>query len=430
MSYRSELEKIESLFRKTYLIEDVGVIKLLCAAVIANRMPADPFWMFIAGPSGAGKTELITSLNKVVDIKALSTVTSKTFISGKKAKDGGESSLLHQIRNGILTFKDWTTMLSLPHEERQAIMSQFREIYDGTLTRSYGTGETIQWNGKLGLIAGVTSVIHMARELYAAMGERFVIYSMILPDRIEIARRSMGNIMTIKDQRAEIQDAMHYYLDTIIGYPTTIPKIDERMKEELLFLAEFSTRARSPVEREWKSPQKDITFVHPPEVPTRFSAQLMILASALQVLNEGPLLDIDRHIIFKIALDSISDTRRLAIRNLTKYEEVESSGLAARLNYPTNTTRRWLEDLNALEVVERIKTKGTADRWRMVEKYRVLVAKYENLKTEGRELTLETADPVTEEDVEAAILAKIEADATSAQSTLLSVERDAFSDHS
>jgi len=51
------------------LINDKGIIKVLAATVIANKLSADPVWLFIVTASGGTKTELIRGLAKIDGIK-------------------------------------------------------------------------------------------------------------------------------------------------------------------------------------------------------------------------------------------------------------------------------------------------------------------------------------------------------------------------
>ena len=280
-------EELEREVRDLYLIEDQGIVKLLCATVIANRMPVDPVWMFIVAPSGAGKTELINTLSKVTGIYPLSSVTAHTFISGQK-RTGVETSLLFVIKEGIITFKDFTSILSLQKDERAQVIGQLREIFDGAYSKTFGTGEKINWRGKIGLIGGVTTAIYVMREIYAVMGERFMMYAPILPDGLDMARRAMKNTRIIPEYRLKLQESFAHYLDQVVGTPTSvenIPSLSGKFMEELLKLAEFATRSRSPVDRSF-GPNKEITFIHPPEIPTRFSSQLQSLAMALMLMNE------------------------------------------------------------------------------------------------------------------------------------------------
>ena len=378
-------QKIEKLMREVYLIDDPGIIKLLCAVVIANRMPFDPVWLFLIAPSGGGKTELISAVNDVIGIYPISSLTSHTFISGLKKK-GQETSLLFKIQQGIVTFKDFTSILNINQEERKDIMGQLREIYDGSYVKHFGTGEEVRWKGKIGMIAGVTTVIYVARDLYAAMGERFIMYSLVVPDREEIAERAMRNVEIIQDKRDEIRLAFHSYLDEELGIPSEVPTINEELFQEIKHLAEFSTRARSPVERDFRSSTKEITFVHTPEMPTRFAAQLISLAKAFMMMNRGEIEDMDKQILYKIALDSITSTRRKAMQEAARHPIITTAGLATKANYPTQTVRRWLEDLNALEVMDRIK-KGSKDEWKIKEKYRKLIERFEGIQVLDTDLT-------------------------------------------
>lgn len=375
---------------ETYLIKDEGIIRLLCAIIIVNRLPLEPVWLFLVAPSGGGKTEFIRALFEVTGVYQLSSLTSNTFISGMK-RTGKETSLLFRIGSrGTILIKDFTSILNIHQDERRDIMGQLREIYDGSYTKHFGTGDSITWKGHIGLVAGVTTVIHVVRELYAAMGERFVMYSPVLPERMDIAERAMRNAEELEDKRKEIAEAMRMYLDEEIGVPTAIPKPPEDLFQEIKELAEFSTRARSPVERNWKGNQ-EITYVHIPEAPTRFGQQLLNLARALMILGQGSLQNIDRHILHKIALDSITSTRRQTLQELTRYEKVSTTGLANKLGYPTDTSRRWLEDLTALGMVNR-QMIGKEYHWTIKDNYRKVVERFEGIKPTDITLDFEEAD--------------------------------------
>lgn len=378
------LAEVEKLIRSVYLLSDPGVIKLLAAAVISHRLLADPVWCFIVGPSSGGKTELITALSEVKGIYPISSLTANTFISGQK-RLGKETSLLLKLTNHIISIKDFTTLLTTHKDTREEIMGQLREIYDGAYKKDFGTGDAVDWKGKVGLIAGVTTVIYIAKQLYSAMGERFVMYHLIQPDREAGTERAMDNADTIREKRQEIKIAFKEYLDNTVKIPERLPPLDPHLKAELIQLAEFSTRARSPIERDWRSSSKEMTFVHDPEMPFRFAMQLTTLAQALRVIDGGELNDTSRNILYKITLDSIDKQRRMCLQELTRYEKVETAGLATKLNYPTTSVRRWLEDLNALQLIDRIKS-GKADKWEIKPEYRKLMEKFEGIEMLNYEL--------------------------------------------
>jgi hypothetical protein len=122
-------------------------------------------------------------------------------------------------------------------EAKQEILGQLREIYDGYFSKSYGTGQDIVWQGKVGMISGVTSAIHQAREMYASMGERFIMYSLVQPPRKETARRAIGNTMDISIKRDEIQTVIKEYLDDSIEIPKNFPSITPEFENDILDLA-------------------------------------------------------------------------------------------------------------------------------------------------------------------------------------------------
>src|SRR3990167_10362788 len=201
------LAGLQEEIEKIYLVKDPHITKVMAASIVAHFLSSDPTWIVIVAPSGGAKSEFINLVCSMAwtppktdahphpeeqKVHALSTLTSKTFISGQKAV-GKDTSLLMQISNGIITFKDLTSLLSEQKDERAIIMAQLREIYDGKLAKSFGTGETIEWKGKITILAGSTYAIHSMKQSYTAMGERFIFYNMEQPGRYEAAERTMEN---------------------------------------------------------------------------------------------------------------------------------------------------------------------------------------------------------------------------------------------
>lgn len=408
------LRKLQDKIESVYLVKDPHITELMAASVLTHRLSSDPAWIIIVASSGGGKSEYINAISLCQGVYPLSSLTSRTFISGAKIT-GRETSLLNQIQNGIISFKDFTSLMSEQKDERAVIMAQLREIYDGKLAKSFGTGETIAWEGKITVIAGATFVIHTLKQTYTAMGERFLIYAMEQPERIEAARRAMENQEEGKmvEQRQMVAEAFKAYLDKEIVIPKTLPKISEELRNDLLALAELATRARSDVERNWRSPTQEITDAHPPEMPTRFAGQLQAFARAFMVisLNETGKEGLeDRHktILYKLALDSITKSRRMALQELAKYETIETAGMAIKMGFPTTTIRRWLEDLTALGIVEREKGGGNkGDRWKLLSKYRDIIQQFEGIKSVGNDLTEDNALVIPTVSKEEAIAAGI-----------------------
>jgi hypothetical protein len=93
------------------------LVDIALAVVVANRMTADPLWLFLVAPPSSGKTEIINSLRDVPDVYPLSSLTPQTFASGFERK-GVETSLLPRIDGKVITMKDFGTVLQMYREKR------------------------------------------------------------------------------------------------------------------------------------------------------------------------------------------------------------------------------------------------------------------------------------------------------------------------
>lgn len=375
--------------KKHILVPDDGLIKITLASVVANGLPGSPFWLFLVGPSSGGKTMTLSLMRKCPEIYPISTLTPNTFVSGDKKFRG----ILFELGGKILSFKDFTTILSTNEEARREIMGQMREIYDGEFSKSFGTGKQINWKGKVGFIAGVTSIIDMDREFNAALGERFVNYRLVMPGREEVGMLSLKNSSKNQEEQSnnleKAQDAFYKcVLAAQRAYDPTV-KISELLTEEqlkkLVRVADFATLARSPVIRE-RGATKDIIFKPTAEMPGRFAQQLNYAAIALMLINkangdkgEMKILDQDEKILWKIALDSIPHTRRVILQKLIEHGKLDTVFLATAMKYPTSVIRRNLEDLNMQGLVERIKA-GKSDKWQVVEYYGNIMKEFDDIK--------------------------------------------------
>lgn len=130
------------------------MIDMAMATYMANRLDADPVWIFFNGPPASSKTEILMSMKNHRETFFLSALTKNTFLSGKskKDKDTGEEkdcSLLPYMTGKLVVIKDFTTVLSLQKDARAEIYSQLREIYDGHFAKAFGAGDGRKsWDGK------------------------------------------------------------------------------------------------------------------------------------------------------------------------------------------------------------------------------------------------------------------------------------------
>lgn len=400
----TNISQLEEYIRQHFLVADAGIVRLICATVIANKLPGDPVWLLIVAPPSGLKTELISALDGTEDIYHLSSLTPQTLISGQKRYDT-ETSLLHKINHKILTFKDFTTILELNHNAREEILSQLREVYDGKYSKSFGTGLEEKWEGKIGFMAGVTDAIELHQGRISILGERFIQYRMKQPDREAAAEKGIENASRILEIREEMKTLFSNLIRDVV-IPEKMPELPDGLGREMIELSNFATIARAGVMRDPKD--REITYVFPAEMPVRFTKQLLQLARAFLVM--GRLEYVEQDILRQIAISSVPRNRRKVLLTLLKFRKsVDLTGkqtidknadefedmdvgneswitkdLALALDLPTTTTRRILEELNALGLVKRIgRVKGNNDAWELMPKYSTLLGKhYKNYDVE------------------------------------------------
>lgn len=388
------IEALEAEVKKVFLMVDDGIVALLCASVIANRMKLDPVWLMLIAASSGGKSELLNGLMGLKFVYPVSDLTVNSMASGFKGKPGEETSLLWKANYGILLFKDFTSILSKDKEAKKAIMAQFREIYDGRYDKTTGNGKNINWRGKIGAIAGATEMVYESLADMSAMGDRFIMYSMIQPPRLEVAKRMFQNNTDMTEKRQHIQNCFTAYITYVLENQSP-EKVDlgEELQDEIIRVADFGTRARSAVLTDFKTGMVD--FVPSPEMPMRVIAQLSNIATAFMIMkrarpdfameraeNKDKLEPKFRNVLYKIAMDSIPKKRRMALQALASYSDgVSSGGLAALLNYPTETVRKWFFALNGLEICERLKSGGrNGDQWVMRDEYRKIMQEFDKIR--------------------------------------------------
>lgn len=379
-------EEMEKVFNKWLLIPDEGILKFLTAFIFAHRISQSAIWAMIIGPSGGGKTEFLNAFKELGDIVPVSTVTPNTFLSGMPGS--GDASLLPHLTNKIMLQKDWTSFLSMQKDALAEIYSQLREIYDGAYTKIFGNGKKRAWNGKMSLLCASTQAVDITQQRYTHLGERFINYRIVMPDRKEVAYKSLHNNLCKEQMGKELQNAVVAFFKSFDGVDISsiIPELGPDLERELVDLSDFSTRARSGVIRD-TGMKKEVIFVPSQEMPTRFTQQLASLARGLMIINKGPLTELDKRILYKTALDSIPQTNKMVINIMAKGDEQTTSEIAADLGYPTETIRTYLENQAMLGICTRFGKKGTPDKWTLKGEFSSIIRHYEKV------------DLLTEEDI-------------------------------
>jgi hypothetical protein len=355
------------------LLADPRTLEIPLAALAAHRLPGDPVWLLMVAPPASLKTEIIALLSAVAGAFPLSELTSKTFASGLTIPGQDDPSLLGRLTNEILLLKDFTSVLEMRWEERQAILAQLREIFDGRFDKVWGTGKELHWRGRLGFLAGVTPVIDHHHSVMALLGARFILFRPGQPNRQEAAVRAIAN-----SGRGD-EGKTRQHLAGLVGafmaaLPPLVPTLTETDHQTLATLADYITRARSGVERDGY--RRELEYAPAPEMPARFGRQLASLARGLALVrHQATVTEVELKDVTRVALDSIPAVRRVVLKALLEHEgDLSTTTLRQQVQFGTTTVTRALEDLQSLELVTCDgQGKGRPNRWSLHAEWRSLV---------------------------------------------------------
>jgi len=329
--------------------------------VASERLSGDPVWLLLISGAGTAKTETVQA-SCGAGALVISTIASEgALLSATKARDkvAATGGLLRKIgERGVLTIKDFTSILSADRNVRATVLAALREIYDGHWSRNVGSegGQTLEWRGRLVVIGAVTTAWDAAHAVIAAMGDRFVLLRINSHvGRLACGKQAICNTGSEDVMRAELAAAIG---DLVTQAAIGDLQLSEQEQENLLRAADLVTLVRTPVERDFRG---DVIDAHAPEMPTRFTKQLA------QIVRGGIAIGMTRERAMRLALrcarDSIPPLRLEILINVAAGPS-STNDVSKRLNRPWTTVKRELDALTVLGIVER------ADKdWRISESF-------------------------------------------------------------
>jgi hypothetical protein len=282
----STIEETLAVFDKWLIFKSRTPVYAMLGAVAANLLEGSPMWLGLVGPPSSAKTELLNSISLLPNVVQAATLTAAALLSGTPKNQraaGAKGGLLRQINTfGIIALKDFTSILAMHPETRAELLAALREIFDGHWTRHLGTdgGRTLAWNGKVGLLFGVTPVIDTFHSVNSAMGDRF-----LLARLAPIARRQIT--YSLKHRRAATAVMRKELAEAVVRLfaarrleprPITDDEI-ERLTPIILRVV----RLRGAIERDRRT--RELEMVLGAEGPARLTLALEQLLAGLDTLG-------------------------------------------------------------------------------------------------------------------------------------------------
>lgn len=353
-------EEVYAAYEKYILVKERSVIDLMYGAVIANRLPGDPIWLFMIAPPGGSKTEFIMSIDTAPLIYTLTSLSSKTLVSGSMGPGGSDPSLLPLLDGRVLTIKDFTTILKQPKLDKDAIFGVLRDAYDGKIDWAFGNGLQKRYVSHFGIVAGVTPAIELETESDSILGERFLRYNMPHyteeEEQREIIKRAIKNTANEDEVRAALKEIGNRVLNYNFR---NVPSLPDDIFEKIVSLAQWTAIMRGYVNR-----QKYTDLVtHKPfaEVGTRLAKQLTKLSMGISMFRREE--EISEHvyskIITKVARSTAPSRNESVLHYLYKQKTPKQVAEIARaVGLPSGTISLVLDNLVMLNALEKVMIEG------------------------------------------------------------------------
>lgn len=350
-----EFNEVIKIFEKNFVDPDMDAVRVAIASVLSFHLSESPVWMFLVAPASSMKTEIVNSMRYLPKTYSLGTLTPSTFLSGydqkgKKPKDKKATSLLHRLgKEAMLLNKDFTTLLSEKSENLVSVLSQLRDIYDGSTKKDFGTGETVEWEGKIGFLSGVTDAIDAKANLRTVFGERFLNYRLPSQNPHDIMNSLFNSHSKLRTNQEENAIAVRHYFNSInINTDVDEINIPLNIQTKVSNLAQFLIRARAGIPRDNFRGEREYDPV--PEGIARVGKQIILLIKCLAIMDKRSSVDMsDYRIVAKVGIDSVSK-QRISILNYllttTDSNKKNASAIAERIGYRKDSTMSLLRDLS------------------------------------------------------------------------------------
>jgi hypothetical protein len=317
------------------------------------------------------KTALLETLRDLPSVHCPDEFTQNTLISGKlddrisKREATNEqkvtkvpmpASLLNRIGSeGIVVLADFSTILGMDKNKRQAILSQLRRIYDGNFSREFGTSENLKdrkWHGRLTILAGVTPEFDKYHSASAVLGERFIRTRWPRAGGPEAAMVAMRQKTSAA---VALRSVVHEFLSPILEEKAIpAPQIEEADMLRIANLGEFVVLARTPTKRE-RGASRELEEMPDPEGNTRFPQQLAQIGRGWAALMGSEVAtETEMQLIFRVAFDCIPPRRCDVLRALMQGKSPYV------LDSANSVVERAIEDLEAVGLVTKPKGKSKA----------------------------------------------------------------------
>ncbi len=352
---------------------EMGLKIVLAVSVSCHFSNPLMLWMLLVGVPSSGKTDLVRLMKDAESTYYLDNLTQNAFISGERAtKSQKVYDLLPLIDKKCLIIKDWTSIFSLDEKMTKKLLGELVGIYDKEFTKFSSRRGNISYQSAFSQLGCITPATLNRHTQYMNMvGPRFLCYTMPASTD-EDAEKSYKSIFANTDRSLIEKEARLYtssYLSQLIQKPFDIKPLNKQMQAYLRIAAELMSSCRGIVllrSATFKNEGgEEVKYYEVSDVqieePWRAVQQIILLAQYLAfIVGKDEVTIEELSIIKEVVISSMPADRSQALRTIKEQGgTITAKQLSDSSDRSTKTSRRLLDELTALKVLEKIKGSGT-----------------------------------------------------------------------
>lgn len=362
-------ENLQSVSNKWFHNPDFLALRACLATAKALDIETRPVWLMLIAPSSCGKSDFYLPCASVYVPHEQSDEVSVGGLLSGSANSKGEGVLKKLTPKGLWIFSDFTVLLNMPEDKRNAVLGAHRRIYDGDYGRSLSEGPS-PWHGRVHVIAACTPGLERFHRVNADLGERMI--------QVRVEKQPPSDAMLekiVKQNNAhgqfhrEIKEAALKLVRP--NTPVSI-ELPFNYQRQILDWAEFVATCRTPVNRNYKD---EIVGVGHEEGTGRIFQEMIGLAMGdAALLGQDAVGEPQIELIHRIAYDCLPWSRRAVLQAMPPKEPIKKADLREMCHISHNYTfDQTIEALHAIGVIL-IQNCGFGDSYQLTEKPATLLS--------------------------------------------------------
>ncbi len=349
-------------------------LKLVLAVAISSQFEnAHMLWLLLVGAPSSGKTELVRLIKDSDIAFFLDNLTQNAFISGERSSESNKVyDLLPLLNTKCLVIKDWTAIFSLDEKMTRKILGDLVGIYDKEFAKFSSRRGNITYASSFSQLGAITpSTLNKHSSYMNMVGPRFLCY--IMPEATQKEKdNSYEIIFSGRDRSALEKEARTYtasYLKQLSQKSLEIEDFDRKTENYFKIASELISQCRGIVSLQAVSFRdengQDVKYYDVSdiqvELPWRALQQLISLSRYLAFVSAKSLVESEElQIVKDVVLSSMPADRAQALRFIKSHDgRITAKELSELSERSSKTSRRMLDELCALKVLEKTKGSGT-----------------------------------------------------------------------